>query len=627
MHQSSGENGGQKAAKKKREYVSYKTLFRIYKLFGRYYKKYWKNFAIAYLGLLASTALGLLAPWPIKLILDNVILNHPLPENVHFIYRYVPDEPYSLLLIFAVAYFVINVTRSFISFLYKIGISIVGSKMVAEFRERLFAHLQQLSLSFHGKSSSGDIVYRMTNDIAQVKKLLIQVPQQLAQRSLVLVAYIGMMLALNWRLALIAFSIIPVIYLFNRVFGAGVQSATREKRSKESEVTSIIFENVTAMALVQAYGREDLQQARFQAENQQSVESSVKALQLSKLNRRVNNILISVGTAGVLYFGGSLALNDALLPGTIVLFVSYLKKLYGPLDKFAVMLLQIASSQVACDRLLEIIECNLVIEDAPDARPAPPLKGKIVFDRVSFSYPGTGEVLKNISFAIQPGEKIALVGHSGAGKSTLLSLLMRFYDPQSGRILFDDEDLRKFTLQSVRGQITILMQEARLLNQTVSENIAFGKPGASREEIKRAARRAQAHSFIKKMPQGYDSIISEGGANLSGGQLQRINIARAMIRDTPIIILDEPATALDARTEKKLNKAISELTRGKTSIIVAHKFSTIANADKILLLDGGELAGFGTHDELVAQNPIYRSMYELQMPQQPEQARRATATG
>ena len=592
--------------------VSYRTLFRIYRVFGRSYKKHWRMLAWAYAGLLLSTALSLLSPWPLKLILDYVILGYPLPEQAAWLSGWLAHSPESLLLALAIGFFVVRFMQSFVSYLYKIGAAIVGSRMVAEFRERLFNHLQGLSLSFHAAASSGDIVYRLTSDISQVRTLLVQVPQQFIHRSLVMVSYIGLMAVLNWQLSLVAFSVIPVIYYFNRRFGVGVQEATHEKRSKESEVTSIITENITAMALIQAYGMQESQQARFAVENQQSLESGVRALKYSKLYRRVNSVLISIGTGMVLYFGGNLVLDGLLLPGTVVLFVSYLKNLYGPLDKFAEMLLGIARSQVACDRLLELLECDSVIEDEKDAVPAPPFRGRVEFKNVSFSYIGNEEVLKNISFQVQPGETIALVGPSGAGKSTLISLLLRFYDPQSGEIRIDDENIRRFQLKSLRDQITILLQDAPLFNMTVRENIAFGKIGATEEEVIAAAKRAQAHEFIMQLPRGYDTRISEGGSNLSGGQRQRINIARAIIRNTPIVILDEPVSSLDAETEAKVNQALHELTEGKTTFIVAHKFSTIVNADKILVLEKGKQAGFGRHEELLETSPVYRELFELQ---------------
>jgi ATP-binding cassette subfamily B protein len=272
----------------------------------------------------------------------------------------------------------------------------------------------------------------------------------------------------------------------------------------------------------------------------------------------------------------------------------------------------VAKAQVAGERLLELIECDMVMQDAPNATPAAPFQGRVEFREVSFGYRPGVEVLKNFSFVAEPGETVALVGHSGAGKSTLISLLLRFYDPQKGQILIDGRDLREITLKSLRDQVTILMQDAKLFNKTVRENIGFGKADASDDEITRAAKLAHAHDFIVQMPQGYDTVIEEGGENLSGGQKQRLNIARAIIRNTPVLILDEPATALDAKAEANLLEALDELTHGKTTFIIAHRFSTIANADRILMLEEGKLAAYGTHKELLRTNREYRELYELQ---------------
>jgi ATP-binding cassette subfamily B protein len=589
-----------------------KILIKVYKLFFPHYKNHWKTIVIGFVALVASIGLGLLAPWPLKLIIDYVILNNPFPAEFAVIEQVAGNDPLKLLWWLAIAYFVIKISDSFISYLYKIGLSIAGASMVNEFRERIFAHLQRLSMSFHKAARSGDIVYRMTRDINEIKGIILDAPQQFINRIFSLVMYLGLMLFMNWELALFAFSIIPLVGYANRKFGTGMKKARRKQKKKESKVSTIIADNITAMALVQAYGREDLQHARFTAENQQSLKFGIKALKLSKLFKRVNGILIAIGTALVVYFGGKLVLGGEILPGTLVLFASYLKKLYGPLDKFSGLLFNLTKSQVAVERLLELLENESIIKDSPDAIEAPKFRGEIEFVDVSFSYMKNEYILKNLSFKVHPGENIAIVGHSGTGKTTLVSLLMRFYDPQHGKILFDGCDIRNFKLESMRNQITIVLQDAKLFNQTVYENIAFGKIGATREEVVSAAKLARADEFIRQMPQGYDTIISEGGNNLSGGQKQRINIARAIIRDTPIVIFDEPATALDGKTEDEINKAVHELASGKVSFTIAHKFSTIANADKIIVLDQGKEAAFGTHTELLEKSNAYRNLYELQ---------------
>jgi ATP-binding cassette subfamily B protein len=600
--------------------VSYKVLMRMYKVFGRHYKKHWKLLLAAYSGLLGTILVALLLPWPLKLILDHVVLNNPLPERAAFITTWLGNDAHWLLLALALVFVGLRVLDSFVSFFHKIGLLSVGEMMIADIRERIFSHLQRLSLSFHESARTGDLVYRLTSDLEEIKVILITLPDNMLYRFFTIFLHIGLMLFLEWRLALVAFSVIPILYYYNRRIGKGVQSAAEQRRSKESDVTSLIAENVTAMALVQAYGREDLQQARFVAENRVSLESGITAMRLSKVFKRVSDMLVAAGTGGVVYFGGSLALEGAILPGTLILFASYLKNLYGPIDKFADMLLKVAKAQVAGARILELIECDMVIKDSPNAVEAGRFKGRIEFRQVSFRYQQGSEVLKNLNFVVEPGEMVALVGHSGAGKSTLISLLLRFYDPQHGQILIDGRDIREFKLKSLRAQMTVVMQEAKLFNKTVRDNIGFGKIEATEEEIVQAARLAQAHEFIAQMPEGYDTMISEGGENLSGGQKQRLNIARAMIRNTPILILDEPATALDAKNESKIHQALDELTKGKTTFIIAHKFSTIAQADKILVMEEGKLAAYGTHVELLQTSREYRELYEMQFNRQFKEA-------
>ena len=594
------------------ERISYKVLLRVYKVFGNHYKNHWKQLTVAYLGLLLTVAFGLLVPWPMKLILDHVILKTPLPEKASFITNWFGSAPLTLLMILVLSFIVLHVIDSFVSYYFKVGMVMVSIKIRREIRERVFAHMQRLSMAFHESYRSGDLIFRMMSDLRELPTILLNVPQNFVYRIFTIGAHVGIMWIMSPQLALVAFSVIPLMYYFNRRIGTKVQRATKKKRNTESNIASIISENATGMALVQAYGREDLLQSRFADENRQSLESTLTATRLSKVFSRISDTLVAFGTCGVAYYGGSLALDGVITPGTLVLFVSYLKKLYSPLDKFSDMLLDLTRSQVTAERVLELVDCDLIVQDSPNAILAPAFRGRVEFRNVSFGYKKDVTVLKNLNFVVTPGETIALVGHSGAGKSTLTSLLLRFYDPQQGQILIDGSDLRDYQLKSLRAQLTVVMQNAKLLNKTVKENIAFGKIGATDDEIIHAAQLAQAHDFIMEMPEGYKTRILQGGENLSGGQKQRLNIARAVIRNSAIVILDEPATALDANAEVKIHAALEELTKGKTTFIIAHRFSTIAHADKILVLNEGQLVGFGTHDQLMQTCEPYRELYELQ---------------
>ncbi len=615
----------QKAKKKEREKLDLKGLAKTYKTFGRHYKKYWKILTVAYLFLFATIGVAVLSPWPLKLILDHLILDEPLDQSVAFLKPIFDIDPKLLLLVLALAIVVLAVLEAVFSYVNKFYVSSTGDRINADIRERVFAHLQRLSLSFHDSARSGNLVYLLTSDANEMSAIMIDFPQDFTQRIVTFGAYAAIMLALDWRLGLIALSTVPLIYLFTKYFGASMKGAIRRKREREGEVASIVAENITAMALVQAYGREDTERSRFNVEAQQSLDAQLHALRFHKTYSRITEFLVTMSTAGVLYFGGRFALHDDITAGTLVLFVSYLRDVYGSFDKFSGLFIKLAQSQVSAERLLDLVENDMVVRDEPKAMPAPAFKGRIEFRDVNFAYKRGQNVLKHLNFVVEPGETVALVGHSGAGKSTLISLLLRFYDPQQGQILIDGMDIRQFTIKSLREQMTILLQDAMLFRQTVRENIAFGKKDATEEEIIEAAKRAEAHEFISQMPDGYDTMMYESGDNLSGGQKQRINIARAIIRNTPIVILDEPVTGLDAKAEAKVNLAIQHLTRGKTTFIIAHKFSTIVNANKIIMLEEGQLAHLGTHEQLLRQSPPYRELYELQFGWQRELAAETAA--
>ncbi len=588
------------------------VLLRVYKVFGRHYKKYWKVVTASFLSLLATIATVMLVPWPLKLILDYVILGQPLPESLTFLNPLMLESPQTVLLILAVSIVVLAILEAIFSYMNKFWISSTGHRINADIRERVFAHLQRLSLSFHSASHSGDVVYMLTSDMPKMKDVLVDFPQEFLFRTITFISAMAIMVSLDWRLGAIALGAVPLLAWFINYYGTGMNKAMKKSRKKEGAVASIISENVTAMALVQAYGREESERARFNKENQESLLHKLKTLRMFKTYGRVADFLIILSTGGVLYFGGMYALGGTVLPGTLVVFLAYMREIYGIVQSLTDIFFKLATSLVSCEKLVDLVENDMIVKDEPAAVPLENVEGKITFDNVSFAYKKAQNVLSDLNFEVAPGETIALIGHSGAGKSTLISLLLRFYDPQSGEIRIDGQPINQFTVKSLREQITILLQDANLFQMSVYENIAFGNPDADREMVIAAAKLAQAHDFIMDMPEGYDTLMTEGGNNLSGGQKQRINIARAIIRNKPIVILDEPSTGLDARAELKLNEAIHHLTEKRTTFIIAHKFASIASADKILLLDEGQLAHLGTHEQLLSESAQYRELYELQ---------------
>ncbi len=592
--------------------LNLKSLWRIFQVFGRHYKKYWKTLLVAGLFLFLSIAVNVLSPWPLKLILDYVILQQPLPERAAFLNPWFANSPKVLLFVLAFAILVIACLDALFSYINKFWVSSTGDRINADIRERVFAHLHRLSLSFHDSARTGNLIYLLTSDVKQMKDILIDFPQDFINRIVSLVIYTTLMLWFDWRLGLLALASLPFILWSMRYFGGGMRTTVMKRRVREGEISSLISENVNAIAVVQAYGREDTVGERFRDENQESLRLKLQFLRIQRALGRVTEGLILLATAGLLYMGGRFAMNGRILPGTLLVMLAYSKQIYDALNKLTRLFLNVVNAQVSGERLLELVECDMVMTDDPGAVPAPPLRGQIAFENVGFFYKPGVPVLKQLNFTAAAGETVALVGHSGAGKSTLISLLMRFYDPQEGQILIDGRDIRAFTRKSLREQLTILLQDAKLFRQSVRENLAFGNPEASDKEIVAAAKEAEAHDFIAQMPYGYDTMIYEGGENLSGGQKQRLNIARALLRNTPILILDEPATGLDARAEAAINAALQHLMAGRTTFIIAHKISTIARADKILLLEDGQIAHAGTHAELLQASAQYRQFYALQ---------------
>jgi ATP-binding cassette subfamily B protein len=591
---------------------SYQGYRKVWRTFAPDLFRHWRLLSVAILGMLLSVASDLAKPWPLKLIFDYVLLERPLPPNAAWLGRIAGSEPVQLLLPIALMVVTIAVANAFFSYMNKYLMSVVGETMVVEVRERIFVHLQALSLNFHGRSRSGDLVVRLTSDINKLKKLFVDSLQDFGSHSVRLVGICATLLWMDWRLFVLGLAIVPILYGATHYFSTRVKEQQKHKRSRESDVASIVQENMLSISLIQAYQAEAKEQERFQKQNRSSLEAELRTAQLSKTFKRTTQILISCGTAAVLYWGARRVLGGELSPGDLLVFTAYLKELYGPIDKFSEILVDLAQAVVSGERLVELVEQPVVVRDAPGAVPAPAFKGDVEFRNVSFAYKKGQTVLHDLSFRARAGQTVALVGSSGAGKSTMANLLMRFYDPTDGAVLVDGVDLRELTLQTVRNQITVVLQDNFLFRKTIRENIAFGRPEASDDEIVAAAKAAQAHDFILSLPQGYDTLVEERGGNFSGGQKQRLSIARAILRDAPILILDEPTTGLDALAEAQINTALGRLMQGRTTFVIAHRFSTIANADHILVIEDGQIVEEGTHEELLVSSPSYRSLYELQ---------------
>lgn len=573
------------------------------------------HFKALSLGILAAIGEGLAAllePWPLKIVLDNVLQNKPLPGWLNEVVLSISDSKLATLKFAAISVLVIAAFGAICSYFHKSIVTTVGQWVMHDLRRTIYYHIQRLSLSYHDNKKTGDLISRVTSDIDSIQSFITSGLLSALINSLTLVGMVGVMFYLNWRFTLIALSVAPVLFAVVFTYTRRIKQAARELRKKEGELVSIIQEVFSSIRVVKAFAREDYEQKRLEEQSLESVESALRARNLKARLSPFVEIIVACGTCLVVWFGARMALDGSLSAGSLVVFIMYLGKMYKPMQELSKMTDAYSKAEVGYERIREVLDTVREVKDLPGARQAPKFKGKIEFENVSYSYEPDHPILKDVSFKIEPGQLAALVGPTGAGKTTIISLVPRFYDPTSGMVKIDDQDIRRFKLKSLSQQISFVLQETLLFNAPVWHNIAYGKPEATRAEILKAAELANAHEFIEKMPNGYDTMVGERGVTLSGGQRQRIAIARAIIRNTPILIMDEPSSGLDAASEKLVFEALDRLMKGKTSIVIAHRLATIRNADVIFVLKDGEIVESGKHDELSKSGGLYSELHELQ---------------
>ncbi|MCM2357820.1 MAG: ABC transporter ATP-binding protein/permease [Geobacteraceae bacterium] len=582
---------------------------RVYRFLVPHLKTYWSWFLLAYLALFAGVAMNLLKPWPLKLILDHILLDKPQPAPVLLLSSLAGHDKLLLLALLCVGIVAIFFLEGLFSFTNRYFLSGAGENAINDIRQQVFGHLQLLAL---GRERPGDIVVRLTSDISSIRLLLTRYVQTLASFVFTFAGIVATMFFLDWQLTLLALVVVPPLYLLSFSFTARVKALARKKREKESDVASLVQETLTSKEVVQAFAREEEEKELFAGEADESLKATLGSMRLSKGFARTVQVITAIGTALVVYLGARRALAGAITPGDLIVFAAYLRDLYRPVEKLSELILDFSGALVSGERVAELLESEIAVTDAADAIEAPPFRGEVSFEGVTFGYEPGAPVLQGLSFAAEPGQTVALIGSSGTGKSTVVNLLLRLHDPWEGRILIDGADIRRFTRKSLREQISVVLQEPLLFRRSVRDNIAYGKPGASLAEIVEAARGAQAHDFIMRLADGYDTILNERGANLSGGERQRLALARAILKDAPIFILDEPVTGLDAATEERLNETLNRLMQGRTSFVVAHRFATIMRADLIVMIEEGRVVEQGTHEQLLARSDRYRRLYELQ---------------
>jgi subfamily B ATP-binding cassette protein MsbA len=568
---------------------------------------------VVFIAMLFETAMSIAAPWPLKIIIDNVVGKHPLPGFLTWLRDFSSGEHTMALAgvaaMFAVIIAVIGAVAGYIDNYYTES---VAQYVANDLRHRLYHHLQRLALKYYDTHQIGNMLSTITSDVGTIQSFASTALLSILVDSLTILGMVGVMLYLNFDFALVAVGVTPFLLMFVARFKKAVKKATHEVRKRQSDIVGVLQQGLESVRTVEAFGRQDTEEGRLDAASMESVKAALKARRVKSLLSPIVSVTVSLCVAFVLWRGAGLILKDAMTIGALTVFLSYLNKFFKPVQDLATMTNVIAQAQVGMERIQAILDADTIIPQKPNARDPGSLKGEIVFEHVAFAYDPAAPVLRDINLTIKPGQRIGVCGPTGGGKSTVLSLIPRFYDPTAGRVLIDGTDITDYTLDLLRAQIGFVLQDTVLFAGTIRDNIAYGRLDAKPEEIIEAAKMANAHDFIMQMPKGYDSAVGERGLTLSGGQRQRIGIARAVVRNSPILILDEPTAALDTESEKVVMEALERLMKGRTVITIAHRLSTIRSADKIVVLKGGFVAEEGAHDELIKRNEIYAELYRIQ---------------
>ena len=571
------------------------------------------------LAMLVQTVTSVAAPWPLKIILDNVVGSHKLPHWLDDILRPLlsGSGKMQIAVAAAIATVVIAVLGALASYIANYYTTSVGQWVANDLRVRTYHHLQQLSLRYYDTHQTGSLLSTITSDVQTIQGFASSDTLGILVDLLTIVGMLFIMFWLNWDFTLIAVAIAPFMLLLVSRFKKAVKKATHEVRKEQSKIVSVVEQGLQSMRVVKAFGRQDLAEADLAEASHATVDAALKARRVKALLSPIVTVTVALCTAIVLWRGSYLILAGVMTAGALTVFLSYLTKFFKPVQDLAKMTNAIAQAAVGVERVRAILDADTVIPERPGARVPPEIKGEIEFEHVAFSYSAESPVLTDVSFHIQPGQMVGVVGPTGGGKSTIVSLIPRFYDPIAGAVKIDGVDVRDFKTLALRDQIGYVLQETVLFEGTVRDNIAYGRKGVTEEQILEAAKLANADEFIARMPHGYDTIVGERGDTLSGGQRQRIGIARAIIRNNPILILDEPTAALDTESERLVIEALERLMKGRTVITIAHRLSTIRDANKIIVLKGGVVAEQGTHDELVARGGVYAELYRIQFDSKP----------
>ena len=575
-----------------------------------------------WLGLLAiagESAADLMQPWPLKIVLDDVLRGKKQDHGwlTALIDKTAGVDPMNVLIFACVAVLIIATLDAVCSYADKYLTTSVGQWVAHDLRRRIYTQVQRLSLAYHDQQPTGDLISRVTTDIDAIQTFIVSGLLGILVNVVTLAGMIVVLFYINWQFALIALAVVPPLFVIVYTYTRRVKKASREVRKKEGSMISVVEEVVTSMRVVKAFAREDYEIKRFEGESLDAVEAALHARALKAKLVPIVNIITAIGTCLVLWFGARLAMEGALTAGSMVVFVFYLGKMYKPMQEISKTMDAYSKAEIGYERLQEILKSDEKIRDVAGARKAPRFKGRIDLEHVTFEYKENEPVLQDVNLHAEPGSMIALVGPTGSGKTTIVNLIARFYDPKEGIVKIDGVDVRQFTQKSLREQISFVLQDTVLFSGTIWDNIAYGRPDASVIDIVKAAEAANAMEFIEKLPQKFETTVGERGVTLSGGQRQRIAIARAIVRNTPILILDEPTSGLDAQSEQLVFEALDRLMEGKTSVVIAHRLSTIRKANQIYVVEHGHIVESGSHDELLKrEDGVYRKLHDIQFKDQ-----------
>jgi ATP-binding cassette, subfamily B, bacterial len=562
------------------------------------------------LALVGVVLAEVLAPWPLKIIFDHILLAKPLPSSLAFVQPLLDLGIWPALLVTTGAIAIIALAAGVLAYLELYTSAKVGQRITWRLRSELFAHLQRLSLAYHQDNRSGELLTKVAGDTNILRDMFSDWVLTFGRHLLTLVAMLSVMFWLNWQLALVVATTLPplmgVIFLLNR----RVKASVREQRKNEGRMTSRLNEVLSSIALVQAFGRHSYEEDRFSREIEANYESGMRSTRTSGAIVKTIAVVSAAGIAITVLLGAREVLAGRLTPGELLVFITYVTSLYKPVRSLGRLLEKFSRATVSAQRVAEILEMVPDIADDPDALELISPAGEIVFENVSFSYTADRPVLKNLNLRIATGERVALVGSSGAGKSTLMNLLLRLYDPTEGRILMDGIDIRRYTRESLRREIGIVLQDNILFGVSVRENIAYGQPDAPLEAIEAAARAARAHEFIIDLPEGYDTELGERAATLSGGQRQRLCLARALVKKPAILVMDEPTASIDSVSARLIHESVARVHQGRTLVVIAHDYADMSRYDRVLVIKEGQLVEQGSHESLLHSRGAYLALVE-----------------